>query len=183
MNHQEFKEQFDQAFAKPLCENGFSLVGRGKTLQFQNGNRELRIIRQGGRAERPGIWRSVICFRHTFLRPINSDDPNQQSLSVSDFSRKLVFQDFDGWRQTVLNYRPENSGRWKIHDFHYANSETHNVRMRLQELTKIVEKRVLPWARTLTEKNELEQIRKHGEQAWCERRWIKDYEDFLINKS
>ena len=128
---------------------------------------------------RPGIMRSVICFRHTFLRPINSDDPDQRLLGVSDFPRKLTFGDFEGWRQPSLTYRPENTGHWRIDDFEYANASAEDVSVGLRKLCKTVENRVLPWVRSLTEAGELAQIKSYGEDAWCEKRWIEDYETFL----
>ena len=74
MDHPEFTRLFDQEFAYPLFDHGFSFVGSGKTLRYVSGNRDLRIVRQGGKLVRPRVMRSVICFRHIFLRPLNSDD-------------------------------------------------------------------------------------------------------------
>ncbi|MBD3663888.1 hypothetical protein [Sulfitobacter aestuariivivens] len=179
MKNEEFHKLFTTEFVEPLIEQGFCLIGRGNSLRYASGNRELLILRQGGRLARPGFARSVICFRHSFLRPIASDDPKKSPIYVQDCSRKLIFDDFDGWNPSQLNYRPENSGRWRIHDTNYANGDEGMVRSHLRELRKTVVARILPWLETITEKGELSQIKRFGENAWCEQRWIEDYEAFL----
>ncbi|WP_371226248.1 hypothetical protein [Roseovarius sp. 2305UL8-3] len=179
MDSQEFATMFEQEFAQPLLEQGFDFVGRSKSMRYVQENRELRILRQGGRLARPGSARSVICFRHTFLRPINSDDPSKEPIYVQDCPRKLIFDDFDGWRQPKLDYQPENLGRWRIHTLNYSEADARIVSECLGKLAVIVTKRILPWVNSRTEAEELSQIRKFGENAWCEKRWIEDYEQFL----
>ena len=49
----------------------------------------------------------------------------------------------------------------------------------LDKLATIVTDRILPWAASRTEEDELEQIKLYGNDAWCEQRWIADYEQFL----
>ncbi|NNK65942.1 MAG: hypothetical protein HKO95_04325, partial [Rhodobacteraceae bacterium] len=68
---------------------------------------------------------------------------------------------------------------WRIDDFEYANASAEDVSVGLRKLCKTVENRVLPWVRSLTEAGELAQIKRYGEDAWCEKRWIEDYETFL----
>lgn len=183
MQSHEFNSIFIAEFVEPLIEHGFQTVGRGSSIHRVDGTRELLILRQGGRLARPGITRSVICFRHTFLRPIESDDPGKKPIYVEDCPRKLTFDDFDGWLRPVLNYRPVSSGGLRIHDINYAELNSAKLGARLKKLRTIVIKRVLPWTQSLTEEGELSQIKRFGENAWCEQRWIEDYEKFLSHRS
>ncbi len=121
----------------------------------------------------------VICFRHTFLQLVSSDDPDTEQLIVQDFPRKLKFDDFDTWLRPAPIYRPENLGRWPVHTFVYKDKTEKQVTQSFQKLLTLVEQRILPWANSLTEEGELEQIKRYGEGVWCEKRWIEDYEAFL----
>ena len=183
LDHIEFNELFDQGFARPLVEMGFDFVRRTKSLRYLKGTRDLWIKRIDGKWPHPGLARTAICFRHSFLRPVSSDDPDSQNLVVDDFPRKLTFEDFDGFLKPRLNYRPENSGRWLTSDFAFGDQSCEAVRKRLRTMTRLVEKRILPWVGAITENTELSQISKYGELAWCERRWIEDYEAFLAAQS
>lgn len=183
MKSEEFNNLFGQEFAKPLSQSGFEYVGRGQTLKYLKGNNELRLIRLGGRLSRPGAMVSVICFRHIFLRPVSTDEPNPKAVFTQDFSRKQVFQDFRGFLKPRPNYRPNNSGRWGRDTFEYGGSSENDVRLRLRALRKLFTNRIMPWANSITPEGELDQIKEFGEQAWCEMRWIEDYEDFLSGET
>lgn len=178
MLHSEFKDIFDREFAAPLSAIGFAFMGRSRTLQYLNNKSDLRIIRLGGRLLRQGEMRSVVCFRHTFLRPINSDDP-ANAKNVEDFPRKQIFQDFSGFFSPKIGYQPENTGRWRKDSFDYQNATNDDVIHRLRKFRYSVEKRIVPWADSLSPEDEMKQIKRFGEQAWCEQRWIEDYETFL----
>lgn len=179
MDHCRFEYHFDQEFARPLSEIGFDFVGRGRSLRYLNGPKELRIIRLGGRMARPGAIVSVIGFRHTFLRPVASDNSDETNLSVSDFSRKLTFADFEGKLERQLVYRPDNLGHWRRDVFRYGDCSEEDVLGRLRYVRELVTTRIVPWADRRAAADELAQIRQFGEDAWCERRWIADYEAFL----
>lgn len=183
MQSNEFNILFSSDFAEPLIEHGFQMIAHGSSMHHIDGTRELLILRQGGRLARQGMARSVICFRHTFLRPVKSENPAQQPKYVEDCPRKFTFDDFDGWFRRSPNYQPENSGRWRIHDINYADLDPRELSKRLKKLRTIVSERVLPWTKTLSEEGELSQIKKFGENAWCERRWIEDYENFLSRRT
>ncbi|MBO6896045.1 MAG: hypothetical protein JJ868_01620 [Shimia sp.] len=182
MNHQEFNLLYDDVFADPLSELGFHPVGKTKSLRRISGTRDLWIKRIKGKWPHPGVARTAICFRHRFLRPVSSDNPNSTNLMVDDFSRKLTFEDFDGWLKPRLRYRPENAGRWSTSDIDYGDRPPHQVENDLRKMRKVVEKRLLPWVNALTEDGELAQIIRSGEDAWCETRWIEDYRSFCREK-
>lgn len=183
MDHLEFNALFDQEFAHPLIEKGFAFVRKTKSLRYLNGTRDLWIKRIRGKWPHPGLARTAICFRHAFLRPVSSDDPDSEKLVVDDFPRKLNFEVFDGLLKPSLKYRPENTGRWSTSDFSYGDQDQEAVIKRLQKMTKLVETRILPWVNSITEESELSQISKHGEQVWCEKRWIEDYKAFLSTQT
>ena len=180
VDHQEFNGLFDEEFARPLIGMGFGFVGQSKSIRYQNGTRDLWIKRISGKWPHPGVARTAICFRHSFLRPVSSDDPNSLRLIVDDFPRKLTFEHFDGWRMPRPKYRPENSGRWSTSEFNYGEQTPDAVRKRLRKMRDLVKTRILPWVNSLTEDSELSQITRYGEQAWCEKRWIDDYRSHII---
>lgn len=175
MDHLEFNKLFDEEFARPLTARGFVLVGKTLSLRYQSGTRDLWVKRISGKWPHPGVARTAICFRHSFLRPVSSDDPDSTKLIVDDFPRKFTFEDFDRWLKPNLKYRPENSGRWATSNFAYGDQTQESVVKDLQKMRGLVETRVLPWVNSITEDGELSQIIKYGEQAWCEKRWIDDY--------
>ncbi len=183
LDHLEFNELFDQEFACPLIETGFAFVRKTKSLRYLRGTRDLWIKRISGKWPHPGVARTAICFRHSFLRPVSGDDPDSEKQIVNDFPRKLTFEDFDSLLKPSLKYRSENIGRWSTSDFTYGDQPREAVKKRLRMMRKLVETRILPWVSTITEDSELSQITKHGEQAWCEKRWIEDYEVFLSTQS
>lgn len=39
----------------------------------------------------------------------------------------------------------------------------------------------LPWARTIVPARAMSEIRKNGEDAWCERLWLDDYGAFIAS--
>jgi hypothetical protein len=164
-------------------ENRFVFVRKTKSLRYLDGTRDLWIKRISGKWPHPGVARTAICFRHSFLRPVSSDDPNSEKLIVDDFPRKLTFEDFDDLLTPNLNYRPENTGRWSTTDVTYGKQPHEAVRKHLRKMKKLVEIRILPWVNTLTEDTELFQISRYGEQMWCEKRWIEDYEAFIAARS
>lgn len=179
MDHLEFNGLFDEEFANPLIGLGFAFVRKTKSLRYQSGTRDLWIKRISGKWPHPGVARTAVCFRHVFLRPVGSDDPDSAKLIVDDFPRKLTFEDFESWLKPSLKYRPENLGRWSISDFAYGEQTPKAVTKRLRKMRSLVETRILPWVSLVTEESELAEIVKHGEQAWCERRWVEDYRSYL----
>lgn len=175
MDHLEFNTLFDDEFADPLTALGFAFVRSSKSLRYQNGPIDLWIKRIGGKRPQPGVARMAIAVRHSFLRPVSSDDPGSSKLIMDDFPRKLTFEDFDGGPNPDLTYRPQNMGRWGTSAFVYGNQTPKTVRQCLRDLKDLVETRVLPWAASLSATGELDQIIKFGDGAWCETRWIEDY--------
>lgn len=181
MKADEFNALFDTHFAQPLISVGFEYIGKGHSLRLTDDTRQLLILRAGGRMAMPGMMRTTICFRHTFLRPIASDDPYSGSIYVEDCPRKLTLADFGGWRKPAPKYRPMNLGNWPRDDFPYADRNAEDVAQRLEHTLEKVRSRIVPWATSRTAREELDQIRRYGEDAWCERRWIEDYKGYIAD--
>ena len=176
MDTQSFNALFLEELAEPLRDHGLDRVGKGHTLRFLRGANDLRLLRLGGRLQVPGAMVTVICFRHNFLRPVNGDDPSATTLYAGDFPRKHAVADFDSAPERGPAYRPHNLGRWPRDVFPYADASEDDVRRHLTLLREAFATRILPWAAKVTPEHEFAQLRANGEGAWCERRWIEDYE-------
>jgi hypothetical protein len=166
-----------------LRRRGLFLSEEPNHFVTKNGTRDLWLMRIRGKWPHAGVARTTICFRHRFLRPVSSDNPESSKLIVDDFPRKLTFEDFDQFLPPSLEYRPENSGRWRTSNFVYGDQTQEAVKKHLRKMRELVETRVLPWVNSITQESELSQIIRYGEQAWCEKRWIEDYKSFLNAKA
>ena len=176
------KQTFDQIFAEeveqPLVAAGFTATKNSSSLRLTPGLHDLRLLRMSGRLARPGTCVSAIGFRHNFLRPILSDDPSK-ARSLEDFPRKFTFEDFAESQTCPHDYQPRNTGRWDCDTLNFASSSVDQVTQLLKRQCAIMLERIVPWALSLTPEGELYQLRERGEMAWCELRWIEDYESFL----
>ena len=178
MDHKEYNTLFEEEFADPLKALGFARVRKTRSLRYQNGTRDLWIRRVSGKWPHPGVAKTAICFRHSFLRPVTCDDPDSDDLYMLDFPRALRFEDFEGWLKPSPSYRPDITRR-EPSEFRYGDKGPDAVRKHLRRMRRLVEKRILPWANGLTEEGELAQIIAFGQQLWCEKRWMEDYRHHL----
>ena len=178
-----FNTLFIEELAAPLRPHGVERFGKGHTLRFLHGEADLRLLRLGGRMHVPGAMVTVLCFLHSLHRPVNGDDPDRAILYAEDFSRTHVISDFDMAPEHGPDYQANNLGRWPRDTFHYADATETDVRRHLAALRESFVSRILPWAAAVTPEHELAQLRANGEGAWCENRWIEDYERWLARRS
>ncbi len=124
----------------------------------------------------PGCATLIICFRHTFLRPINGEEPVEFTLESSDYPFKLLFRSFGRIALRRPSYRPVNLGLREVDRYRFEDKTPARVRRDLTRLTNKLLGRVLPWSSRMTPAVVARQIRQNGEGAWCEKRWLKDYQ-------
>jgi len=114
----------------------------------------------------------ILCFRHSFLRDRTEQVPTTTPSDVFDYPYKFrPIQDADG----ELVYRPQNLN-FQYERLRWEGASESSVDERLDRIASNVEHRFLPWASTLSLASARSEIADRGEQAWCERMWIEDYD-------
>lgn len=179
MSLDEFNELFLQIAEQPLRHCGFVRHKNTRTLMRTVESAQLSLIRLGGRLSRPGCISHTLCFRHTFLRPINTDEPVASSLEPSDYPFKLELNEFATANPDDLRYRPMNLGNWPRDRIEFNETESDAVRGRLERLVDRLAGVVVPWVDSMSPEAAADQIATYGEDAWCERRWLEDYDKRL----
>ncbi|KZL03373.1 hypothetical protein PsAD14_00340 [Pseudovibrio sp. Ad14] len=180
LENQYFTHIYERKFSKKLLEFGFTRCKESQTLQFIEEDRHISLIRLGGRSARPGCIRTILCFRHTFLRPVSKST----TLEVFDFTRKLHFSDFRAYPFYSPAYTPLNldfSG--KIDTWNFKEASEIKILKDIDYRLSILLKRVVPWSRKRTHQAELKSLQRKGEGAWCEDRWIEDYKNSIGNQN
>ncbi len=175
----DFATLFEECVEAPLTQKGFQRYKKTKTLIFTNGITQVALIRLGGKFSRPGCITQSLCFRHTFLRPIDVDDPVAFTLEANDYPYNLSMQEFAEPTMGQPRYQSMNLGRWPRHSYCFEGVDPKVVRRDLTFLKDLLVDKVVPWASQMTPDIVAAQIKKHGEGAWCERRWLEDYDAHL----
>lgn len=179
MTLDEFAALFEECVEFPLSREGFERFRKTKSLVLTRDYTQVSLIRLGGKLTRPGCTAQIICFRHTFLRPIDTEHPVEFTLRPSDYPYKWRLRNFGGFAIKGPRYRPENLGKWKVDRYCFESRTRQEVQKDLTRHKDTLINKVLPWSSRLTPFVAAEQIRKYGEDAWCEKRWIEDYERHL----
>lgn len=121
------------------------------------------------------IARFIVCVRHVFLRNLERQIPNGIAENPNDYPFKLrlsEFARFSRWR-----YRPINLGIREYDEIEYGSLKSVNSLLKKTKFT--LESYTPNWVDLLTPEKALSQIKRFGENAYCERIWIEDYEKFL----
>jgi hypothetical protein len=168
------RDAFDGAFQRlvidALARAGFR--SSGKTAYLATPELTIALIRLGGRMALPGTAAHVLCFRHTVLRGVQDDAPN---LTIpSDYVFKFRPSELQGSPPNTWRYRPQNLS-FDYDRLDHRALPPDQVERTLSELARFVSDVFLPWAREMSPERVVSQLRAHGEDAWCERRWIADY--------
>jgi hypothetical protein len=168
------RDAFDGAFQRlvvdALARAGFRSMG--KTVHFGTPELTVALIRLGGRVALPGSAAHVLCFRHTFLRGVQDDAPNLTT--PSDYVFKFRPSVLQASPPETWHYRPQNLG-FDYERIAYRELRPEQAERMLIELARFLSDTFLPWARDMSPERVVSQLRAHGEDAWCERRWIEDY--------
>lgn len=181
MKRQNFNHLYKDVFLAPLSSLGFEEL-RGKSLRYQDEERDLRIVNLGGKFAKPGALTTIICFRHNFLRPLQKGTAQGEIFDVREFCRKLTFYRFSG---TFIppTYNSQSFYRWGYDTLDFGVDGEREIESRLKKMKDAITDRVLPWAQTLTPESELAQLKAHGQNTWFERQWMLDYQMFIAGQS
>ncbi|MEO9895238.1 MAG: hypothetical protein ABJD13_03460 [Paracoccaceae bacterium] len=181
MKRQTFNHLYQDEVSDPLSSLGFEGIG-GKSLRYSDGIRDLRFINLGGGFRKVGALRTMICFRHQFLQPLQKNHMEADVFDVTEFPRKLTFHDFSG-TFVPPSYRSNDFHRWGYDSLEYADETKQYVSERLQKIRVLIAERVLPWVKTLTPESELKQLEGRGYSTWYEVKWIADYKSFIAENA
>ena len=107
------------------------------------------------------------------------DDPVAFTLEANDYPYNLSMQEFAEPTMGQPRYQSMNLGRWPRHSYCFEGVDPKVVRRDLTFLKDLLVDKVVPWASQMTPDIVAAQIKKHGEGAWCERRWLEDYDAHL----
>jgi len=180
MKRQKFNQLYKEEFVAPLSLIGFEEIGR-KSLRYTDDERDLRIVNLGGKFSKPGPLRTVICFRHNFLQPLQKTTDDREVFDLREFTRKLTFYEFSvGLIPPV--YQARVYDHWGYDNLEFETEPEHKVAAQLKKRSEITAERILPWAMTLTPEKELAQSKASRSRSWYNCRWMKDYEEFIKAK-
>ncbi|MBK6895688.1 MAG: hypothetical protein IPH06_03740 [Alphaproteobacteria bacterium] len=173
----QFNLCFDAYFAAPLIGVGF--VRDKNNFVLEDGQTQLVIKRWHGKFSNACQCTNLsLLLRHKFLRNLEkeqvsgypkliSDYPVKEKISVFRFSRF-------SWR-----YRPQNLGIREYDEVEYGRAD--DIKNILFPLVNKIKKDGLELSRYLKPEVLYRQIKKNGENAYCENIWLEDYEFYLSN--
>jgi hypothetical protein len=172
MTKEEFERLFDAKVGEPLSQSGFQRSG--KSLYADANLASVSLIRLGGRMARSGAISHVVCCRMSFMRDRTERIPEGFVPDPFDYPFKFLPTKLSA----NLQYVPQNL-RYDRELLEFQARRNALVQQDLEKLTSSIVERVQPWAASLAAdavKNELLTL---GENAWCERMWIEDCENYL----
>ena len=76
-----------------------------------------------------------------------------------------------------MAYSPCNLGHWKYDTIKFGDLT--DATLHLGDMLDQINKYGTAWMERLTPAESLRQIKRYGEDAYCERIWVEDYEAFL----
>ena len=179
MNRAEFNSIFEDEFVERLKPFGFAISGKNAFLR--EGANMTALIRMRGKYSLAPCIYWVLCFRHTFLRDHNDLKVPTGVGQVFDYPFKfcpaaLMRKPMAEWsydRQTA-NFRME--------EFHYEKQSRSQIVRSLAGLADFLASKFVPWTRSMTPERAQKEICQNGEEAWIEKVWLEDYENFLSGK-
>jgi hypothetical protein len=172
MTKEEFERLFDAKVGEPLSQLGFQRSG--KSLYADANLATVSLIRLGGRMARSGAISHVVCCRMSFMQDRTERIPEGFVPDPFDYPFKFLPTKLSA----NLQYVPQNL-RYDRELLEFQARRNALVQQDLEKLTSSIVERVQPWAASLAAdavKNELLTL---GENAWCERMWIEDCENYL----
>ena len=161
--------RFDGLFVRhvvgPAERAGFARWGKG--LWFERQGLRAALLRTELRYIWPFAFTLVV--GHDCLRDFDDRLPAPRSRNPSEWPVKLrpsLARDLvDGW-----TYLPWNTGRWP--------ADTMEDKVVAEQLAAIGDALAASFPEViehLTPAAVVQQLRRNGDSAWCERRWIADY--------
>jgi hypothetical protein len=172
MTKDEFERLFDAKVSEPLGQVGFQRSG--KSVYAQANLALVSLVRLGGRRARPGAISHVVCCRMSFMRDRTERVPEGFVPDPFDYPFKLLPTRLSA----NLQYLPQNL-RYDSELLEFQARVSALVQQDLEKLTSSLVERVVPWAANLAADAVRNELLTRGENAWCERMWIEDCQNYL----
>jgi hypothetical protein len=176
----EFKLKYEDLLVRPLVDLGFRT--HGQSLALTRNETELALLRfQTKFSALTQSTHFLLCVRHSFLRTLGKEPAKKFLRSASEYPFKLPVSRLSpdqlrAWRYEPINLGPRTYDTIEFGKLSGAIPILVDMRQRIIDLG-------LRWMEYLTPAEALAQIRKYGEDAYCERIWIEDYGTFLDAKA
>ena len=172
MDKQQFEKLFDAIIVSPLESSGFER--KGKSVYLVQSDIAISLMRLGGRMAIWGGISQILCFRHSFLSTLYEESNFGFESEVFSYPVKLKPLDVKHSLRRSIKYRPTNS-RLKGEEFVFDDKSEKQVLKYLSRVLKSVNT-VHGWAQRIEPDQLSSEIKKFGESAWIENRWLDSYE-------
>jgi hypothetical protein len=180
MNAKQFNRQYEDLLVEPLGKIGFR--AHGQCLSYTKDQSVLALLRFQSRGS--GMLRRthfLLCIRHAFLRTLEKELPTKFLTNASEYPFKLPVSNLSQGMLKSWHYEPINLGP-RNYDTIYFGDLTD-----ASEILSVMRDRIMhfgtAWQELLPAGEALEQVKQYGENAYCEKIWIEDYEVFLSRTS
>jgi hypothetical protein len=176
MDAKEFNRQYKDLLVEPLKNIGFQ--NHGQSLSYTRDQTVLALLRfQMKFSGLTGRTHFLLCVRHVFLRTLEKQPATEFLFSANEYPFKLPVSKLSQNMLESWHYEPINLGPREHDTVLFANLTDSSAI--LSAMREKITNSGLAWMNYLTPTESLKQVRRHGEDAYCEKIWIEDYEAFL----
>ena len=176
MRAAEFNAILDLVVTKTLEPLGFRPHGR--SLRYDDGLAQAALLRTELRSTPPA--RLAFGYRHAFLRSYDTEAVlDEPPTNLAEYPVKIAPSALPAVTTGAWRYTPMNLGRWPSDSIDYPNLTALQVHQQLVAVADTIAT-TFPQVRERWSPDRLRQdVIDDGENAWCERLWVEDYDDFL----
>jgi len=176
MDAKEFNRQYENLLVEPLRNIGFQ--NHGQSLSYTRDQTVLALLRFqmkfSGLSQRAHF---LLCVRHVFLRTLENEPATKFLFEANEYPFKLAISKLSQNMLESWHYEPINLGPREYDTVLFG--ELTDSSAILSAMREKITNSGLAWMEYLTPAESLKQVRRHGEDAYCEKLWIEDYEAFL----
>jgi len=176
MDAKEFNRQYEDLLVEPMRKIGFQ--NHGQSLSYTKDQTVLALLRfqmkSSGLTQRTHF---LLCVRHVFLRTLEKEPASKFLFEASEYPFKLPVSELSRSMLENWHYEPINLGPRKYDTLLFG--ELTDSSAILFAMREKIANSGLAWMEYLTPAESLKQVRTHGENAYCEKIWIEDYEAFV----
>jgi len=176
MDATEFNRQYEDLLVEPLRKIGFQ--NHRQSLSYTKNQTVLALLRFqmkfSGLTQRTHF---LLCVRHVFLRTLEKEPATRFLFEANEYPFKLPVSNLSRYMLESWHYEPMNLGP-REYDTVLFDELTDSSAI-LSGMREKITHSGLPWMEYLTPAESLKQVRTYGEDAYCEKIWIEDYEAFV----
>lgn len=175
MNANEFNRQYEDFLGRPLKNFGFQT--HGHSLSYTRHHTVLALLRLQHKFS--GLTQTthfLLCVRHTFLRTLEKEPAVKFLREPSEYPFKLPISRLHTEMLRTWHYQPVNLGPREYDSVAFGG--LNDASTILSGMREKILGPGLAWIAFLNPLEALTQIKQHGEDAYCERIWIEDYNAF-----